>query len=49
MVAALHSYTHLTWLRFGGSGSLVVWIQNDVIMMRMPEKNQIQSKGDMNP
>jgi hypothetical protein len=23
MVAALHSYTHPTWLRFWGSGSLV--------------------------
>ncbi len=29
-VAALHSHTHTTWLRFWGSGSLM-WIKNDVI------------------
>ncbi len=34
MVAALHSYTHPTWLRFWGSGSHL-WSQNDVIMSWM--------------
>ncbi len=29
-VAALHSHTHTTWIRFWGSGSLM-WIKNDVI------------------
>ncbi len=33
-VSALHSYTHTTWLRFSGSGSLV-GNQNDVIMSRL--------------
>jgi hypothetical protein len=31
MVAYLHNYTHTTWLRFWGSGSLM-WSENDVIM-----------------
>jgi hypothetical protein len=32
MVAALHSYTHPTWLRFGGSGSLVESKRFDYVM-----------------
>ncbi len=33
MVAALHSYTHPTWLRFWGSGSLVESTQCDYVMV----------------
>jgi hypothetical protein len=34
MVAALHSYTHPPWLRFGGSGSLVESKWYDYVMVK---------------
>ncbi len=43
MVAALHSYTHPTWLIFWGSGSLVESKQCDYVMVEAASHQKLVS------